>query len=98
MLNQVVDAGSTKMFWSRCQEFADQALIEEEDNMDQSTTKQEETEGVEQPHSSSQMSFPKIEALEPKAEEDWFQSLLRLSVRLRVEESSWIFISYVSFL
>ena len=62
--------------------------------MDQSTSKQEETEGVEQPHSSSQMSFPKIEASEPKVEEDRFQSLLRFSGRLRVEESSWIVISY----
>ncbi|CAL1144969.1 unnamed protein product [Cladocopium goreaui] len=52
-------------------EFSDEALTEErEDQMDQSTSKQEETEGVEQPHSSTQMSFPKIEALELKAEED----------------------------
>ena len=53
------------------QEFSEEALTEErEDQVDQWTSKQEENEGVEQPHSSTQMSFPKIEALELKAEED----------------------------
>ena len=88
-----MDAGSPKMSWSRCQEFSDEALTEErEDQMDQSTSKQEETEGVEQPHSSTQMSFPKIEALELKAEEDPFQSFAHSPWRPHVEESSCGFI------
>ena len=89
----LVAHGSPKMSWSRCQEFSDEALTEErEDQMDQSTSKQEETEGVEQPHSSTQMSFPKIEALELKAEEDPFQSFAHSPWRPHVEESSCGFI------